>query len=103
MRTSSWELTFSSVEPDSAIISSLSFSMKGMRWPTAFFMTRADLMTCKRTRWPTGVSTALDRTDRQCWRFWFWFWFWSAGPVIRTGVEMILTKLQSETKLILIG
>lgn len=52
-------LTFSSLEPVSAIISSLSFSMKGIRWPTAFFMTRADLMTCERTRMPPATSSPV--------------------------------------------
>ena len=38
-------LTLSSILPVSTLVSSLSFSMKGIRWPTAFFMTRADFIT----------------------------------------------------------
>lgn len=38
-------LTLSSIVPGSTLVSSLSFSMKGIRWPTAFFMTRADFIT----------------------------------------------------------
>lgn len=91
VRTLRGRLTFSSVEPDSAIISSLSFSMKGIRWPTAFFMTRADLMTCKRTRmstatskcetrrgeWvssPGGVNAMFKRAGSER-----WFSFWCSG------------------------
>jgi hypothetical protein len=36
--------------PLSTLVSSLSFSMKGIRWPTAFFMTRADFITCEKSR-----------------------------------------------------
>lgn len=34
------------------ILSSFSVSMKGMRWPTAFFITRADLITWGRNIFP---------------------------------------------------
>lgn len=37
-------------------MSSLSFSINGIKYPTAFFITRADLMTCKHIQFQKDID-----------------------------------------------
>merc|ERR1719420_1786513 len=58
--------------PDASASASFSASMKGMRWATAFFITRADLMTCGRNilpepnRSPTTFIPSMSGPSMMC-------------------------------------